>query len=131
MPLVNVHLIEGVFTLEQNSEMIHQLTETMVRIEGENLRPGTWMIVDEVKSGDWGIGGKAFTTADVHALQGKVPARRPRLESPDRDTQVRLPGSPRIEDDGQPRPLPRDLSYRVPRCRRRAASWPRGGSAAA
>ena len=55
MPLVNVRLIEGVFTPEQKSEMIHQLTETMVRIEGENLRPVTWVIVEEVKSGDWGI----------------------------------------------------------------------------
>jgi 4-oxalocrotonate tautomerase len=64
----------GVFTPEQKSEMIHQLTETMVRIEGENLRPVTWVIVDEVKSGDWGIGGKGLTAADVHALQGKAPA---------------------------------------------------------
>ena len=86
MPLVNVRLIEGVFTPEQKSEMIHQLTETMVRIEGENLRPVTWVIVEEVKSGDWGIGGKGLTTADVHALQGKAPARRPGLESSDRDT---------------------------------------------
>ena len=77
MPLVNVRLIEGVFTPEQKSEMIHQLTEIMVRIEGENLRPVTWVIVDEVKSGDWGIGGKSLTTADVHALQGKAPAGIP------------------------------------------------------
>ena len=74
MPLVNVRLIEGVFTPEQKSEMIHQLTETMVRIEGENLRPVTWVIVDEVKSGDWGIGGQAFTTEAVHAMQAGVPA---------------------------------------------------------
>jgi hypothetical protein len=40
MPFVNVRLIEGVFTPEQKREMIHQLTETMVEIEGENLRPG-------------------------------------------------------------------------------------------
>jgi 4-oxalocrotonate tautomerase len=74
MPLVNVRLIEGVFTPEQKREMIHQLTETMVEIEGENLRPVTWVIVEEVKSGDWGIGGNGLTTADVHALQGRSPA---------------------------------------------------------
>jgi 4-oxalocrotonate tautomerase len=74
MPLVNVRLIEGVFTPEQKGEMIRQLTETMVKIEGENLRPVTWVIVEEVKSGDWGIGGKNLTAADVHALQGKAPA---------------------------------------------------------
>jgi 4-oxalocrotonate tautomerase len=77
MPIVNVRLIEGVFTPEQKSEMIHQLTEAMVRIEGENLRPVTWVIVDEVKGGDWGIGGKGLTAADVHALQGKAPVGTP------------------------------------------------------
>ena len=74
MPLVNVRVIEGVFTPEQKREMIRQLTETMVEIEGENLRSVTWVIVEEVKSGDWGIGGNGLTTADVHALQGQVPS---------------------------------------------------------
>jgi 4-oxalocrotonate tautomerase len=77
MPLVNVRLIEGVFTPEQKRAMIHQLTETMVEIEGENLRPVTWVIVEEVKSGDWGIGGNGLTTADVRALQGQAPATVP------------------------------------------------------
>jgi 4-oxalocrotonate tautomerase len=54
--------------------MIHKLTETMVEIEGENLRPVTWVIVEEVKSGDWGIGGNGLTTGDVQALQGSSPA---------------------------------------------------------
>ena len=40
----------------------------MVSIEGENMRPVTWTIVEEVKSGNWGIGGKPLTTADVKAL---------------------------------------------------------------
>ena len=74
MPLVNVKLIEGVFTAEQKRAMIHQLTETMVAIEGESLRPVTWVIVEEVKSGDWGVGGNGLTTADVHELQGRSPA---------------------------------------------------------
>jgi 4-oxalocrotonate tautomerase len=77
MPLVNVRVIEGVFTSEQKQEMIRQLTETMVEIEGENLRPVTWVIVEEVKSGDWGIGGNGLSTADVHALQGQAPAPVP------------------------------------------------------
>jgi 4-oxalocrotonate tautomerase len=74
MPLVSVRLIEGVFTPDQKREMIHKLTETMVEIEGENLRPVTWVIVEEVKSGDWGIGGNVLTTGDVQALQGSSPA---------------------------------------------------------
>jgi 4-oxalocrotonate tautomerase len=73
MPFVNVRLIEGVFTPEQKAQMISGITEALVAIEGENLRPVTWVVVDEVKSGDWGIGGKGLKTADVHALQGKTP----------------------------------------------------------
>jgi 4-oxalocrotonate tautomerase len=68
MPLVNVRLIEGVFTCAQKQEMIRKLTDAMVSIEGENMRPVTTVIIDEVKSGDWGIGGKCLTTEDVKAL---------------------------------------------------------------
>jgi 4-oxalocrotonate tautomerase len=69
MPMINVRLIEGVFDADQKQEMIEKLTETMVEIEGEALRPVTWVVIDEVKGGDWGIGGKALRAADVHALQ--------------------------------------------------------------
>ncbi len=68
MPLVQVKLIEGVFSQAQKQEIIKKLTDTMVSIEGENMRPVTWVVVEEVKSGEWGIGGKAMTTADVKAL---------------------------------------------------------------
>lgn len=73
MPLVNVKLIEGVFTQEQKREMVTRLTETMVAIEGENMRPVTWVVVEEVKSGDWGIGGQPLATADVKALAAGPP----------------------------------------------------------
>jgi 4-oxalocrotonate tautomerase len=68
MPLVTVKVIEGVFTGAQKQEIIRKLTDTMVSIEGENLRELTWVVVDEVKSGDWGMGGKAITTEAVKAL---------------------------------------------------------------
>lgn len=68
MPLVNIKLIEGVFNQEQKQEMIKKVTDTMVSIEGENMRPVTWVVVEEVKSGDWGIGGKGYTTEEVKAL---------------------------------------------------------------
>jgi 4-oxalocrotonate tautomerase len=68
MPLVNVKLIEGVFTPTQKQEMIRKITEAMVSIEGENMRSVTWVVVDEVKSGDWGIGGKSLATNDVKEL---------------------------------------------------------------
>jgi 4-oxalocrotonate tautomerase len=74
MPLVNVKVIEGVFTSEQKQEIITKVTDAMISIEGENLRGVTWVVVEEVRSGDWGIGGQGLTTADVQALQGLVAA---------------------------------------------------------
>jgi 4-oxalocrotonate tautomerase len=68
MPLIQVKVIEGVFTDAQKREVVRKLTDAMVSIEGENMRPVTWVVVEEVKSGDWGIGGKPLTTADVKAL---------------------------------------------------------------
>jgi 4-oxalocrotonate tautomerase len=53
-PLVNVKLIEGVFDAEQRQRIVRDLTEAMVAIEGENMRPVTWVIVEEVSSGEWG-----------------------------------------------------------------------------
>ena len=74
MPLVQVKVIEGVFTEAQKQEIVSRLTDAMVSVEGENMRPVTWVVVEEVKSGDWGIGGRPLTTADVKALAaGKSP----------------------------------------------------------
>jgi 4-oxalocrotonate tautomerase len=71
MPLVDIQLIQGVFTPEQKAKMIEKVTDTMVEIEGEALRGHTWVRVQEVASGAWGIGGKALTAADVKALQSE------------------------------------------------------------
>ena len=68
MPLVNVKLIEGVFTTAQKQDMIRKLTDTMVSIEGENMRSVTWVVIEEARSGEWGIGGQALTTDAVRAL---------------------------------------------------------------
>jgi 4-oxalocrotonate tautomerase len=68
MPLVNVKVIEGVFTQEQKQAIVRNLTDAMVAIEGEAMRAVTWVVVEEVASGDWGIGGTPMHTADVKAL---------------------------------------------------------------
>ena len=68
MPFVNVKVIDGVFTPAQKQDIVRKVTDAMVEIEGENMRPVTWVVVEEVASGDWGIGGTPITTADVKAM---------------------------------------------------------------
>ena len=68
MPLIQVSLIEEVFTSAQKQQIVRKLTDAMVEIEGEALRGVTWVTIQEVRSGDWAIGGQPLTTADVKAL---------------------------------------------------------------
>ena len=68
MPLIQVNLIEEVFTPAQKQMMIRKLTDAMVEIKGEAMRGVTWVTIHEVRSGEWGIGGQPLTTAAVKAL---------------------------------------------------------------
>ena len=69
MQLATIKVIEGVFSGDEKQRMIEKVTEAMVSVEGENLREKTVVILEEVKSGDWGIGGKTLTTDDVKHLR--------------------------------------------------------------
>ena len=51
MPLINVKVIENVFSPEQKQQIVSRLTDAMVQIEGEAMRPVTWCVIEEVRSG--------------------------------------------------------------------------------
>jgi 4-oxalocrotonate tautomerase len=74
MPLINVRVIENAFTADQKQQIARDLTEAIVAIEGEPMRAFTWCLVEEVKSGDWAVGGQPVTTEAVHAMaRGDLP----------------------------------------------------------
>jgi 4-oxalocrotonate tautomerase len=68
MPFINVKLIEGVFSDVQKQAIARSLTDAMVAVEGEAMRPVTWCVIEEVKSGDWAVGGQCLTTEAVREL---------------------------------------------------------------
>jgi 4-oxalocrotonate tautomerase len=70
MPLVDIQLIRGVFTPEQKKRMIEKVTDAMISVEGEAMRPVTWVRVQEIESGEWAIGGNPLTAADVKKMAG-------------------------------------------------------------
>lgn len=74
MPMVTIDVIKDVFTPAQKRELIERVTDAVVKVEGEALRGITWVRIQEVQQGDWGIGGKTLTAADVHALAGNKAA---------------------------------------------------------
>ncbi|HEY1898409.1 MAG TPA: tautomerase family protein [Steroidobacteraceae bacterium] len=68
MPLVTIDVIKDVFTPRQKQDLIAKVTQAMIEVEGENLRPVTWVRINEFEGGDWAIGGKALRASDVQAL---------------------------------------------------------------
>jgi 4-oxalocrotonate tautomerase len=72
MPLVTIDVIKDVFTPAQKEQLIEKVTEAMIEVEGEAMRPVTWVRIMEVEQGDWGIGGKMLRARDVHAMSGET-----------------------------------------------------------
>jgi 4-oxalocrotonate tautomerase len=73
MPLVTIDVIKNVFTPAQKEQLIEKVTAAMVSVEGENMRPVTWVRINEFESGDWAIGGQRLSAADVQAMaKGKA-----------------------------------------------------------
>jgi 4-oxalocrotonate tautomerase len=70
MPLVDIHLIKGAWTLDQKQEMIRATTDALVKIWGEPLRELTWVRVVEVEDGQWGVAGEPLTLEDVKKRRG-------------------------------------------------------------
>jgi 4-oxalocrotonate tautomerase len=71
MPLVEIKVFEDELSEDQTEELIQQVTDVVVSFAGEPLREATWVVVEEVKSGHWGVGGKALGLDDVHAMQAR------------------------------------------------------------
>lgn len=73
MPLAQVKGLSGYLSMEQKQELIRKVTDAIVSVEGEGLRPVTWGIVEDVPSGQWGVGGTPVTTETLKKLaaQGK------------------------------------------------------------
>jgi len=59
MPIINVKFIEGVVaTPDQKKELIDKLTAAFVGVLGDVVKPFTYVVIEETKMYDWGIGGR-------------------------------------------------------------------------
>lgn len=68
MPLVTIDVIKDVFSSEQKERILTEVTDAMVAVEGEAMRPVTWVRINEIEQGDWAIGGQTLNAAAVHAM---------------------------------------------------------------
>ena len=73
MPVISVKVFEGELTKDLTAEIIADITEAVIPYVGEVARANTWVLVEEVKSGSWGIGGNALGLADLRQIQQSAP----------------------------------------------------------
>lgn len=69
MPMVTIDVIKDVFSPGQKQALVERVTEALISVEGESLRPVTWVRIQEFEQGDWAIGGRLLKAADVHAMK--------------------------------------------------------------
>ncbi len=69
MPLVTIDVIKDAFTPDDKKAIIEKVTDAMVSVEGEEMRPVTWVKINEIAENDWAIGGQCLNAAAVHAMR--------------------------------------------------------------
>jgi 4-oxalocrotonate tautomerase len=69
MPIITVKVFEDELAETQTAKLINDITEAVIPFVGEALRTSTWVLVEEIKSGYWGIGRKPFGLADLRKIQ--------------------------------------------------------------
>lgn len=65
MPFINAKILEGVFSESEKAHIRKLITEAMVEIKGESIRSSTWVVFDEVKSGNWWLGDQQLNTSEI------------------------------------------------------------------
>ena len=60
-------MLEDPLTPKQRQEMLTKLTDRMVSIEGENMRPVRAVVLGGTNSSDRGLGGTSLTTDGAKA----------------------------------------------------------------
>ena len=72
MLLVTVDALKNALTPDQKELLIDKITTAVIEVEGENIRPVTWVRINEFEGGDWAIGGQRLSAYDVlEMIRGK------------------------------------------------------------
>jgi 4-oxalocrotonate tautomerase len=74
MPYINCRVMEGVLSDDQKAEIAESITETFVSVVGEPVRGLTWVVIDDMSSGQLTIGGRPITTEGVKDVLAGAPA---------------------------------------------------------
>ena len=65
MPIIRLTILEGFASLAEKGEIVQELSNTLVSVMGEIVRPYIYTLVDEVQPGAWGIQGGQLMTEEM------------------------------------------------------------------
>ena len=60
MPFVEVKSIKGVFTTEEKTQIIKDITNVFAQMKNDKFVEGTWVVINELDDGNWGEGGSVL-----------------------------------------------------------------------
>ena len=69
MPFANYKFPQGTLNAAQKEEIIHKTTDLFAHYFGEDVRPYTMVLVDEVADGGWGRADETLTLAKMQQAQ--------------------------------------------------------------
>ena len=69
MPIIEIKVLENELSEDDKKKLIADVTDVLVTFFGENLRNHIWVIVQELKYGNLGIGGQIIRSEDIKALR--------------------------------------------------------------
>ena len=72
MPLIDIHVLEGVFTDEEKAQIISETAKAFGSVAGKQMQDMTSVRVHEVKCGHWGGVNSVWTTERALELRRKA-----------------------------------------------------------
>ena len=76
MPFIEVKTIRGVFSTEEKSQIIEEITSVFARMKSVEFAAGTWVVVNELDDGNWGEGGSVLKAEHVPKSGSEVATRK-------------------------------------------------------
>ena len=71
MPYIEVNVFEDELSQTQKEQLISRITTAVTDVTSEKLSDVTWVVIKEVASGSWGVGGNALGLDDIKGLMSE------------------------------------------------------------
>lgn len=71
MPLITVKVFKDELNAQQSAELIAKLTDSFCQVTSDKLKDATWVQIEEINDGKWGLGGHAMSLAHVQKMMAQ------------------------------------------------------------